>query len=163
MDVLLIYIFKSAIYLILLYICMRAFFSKETFFRFNRWVLLSGTLICMLLPFVKNTIEEPSVIQQPFAMIEEAIVSQNISIPDQYTGSTLNAELTDMEEPVTSQNNFIYTGKVLVIIYLIGGFINMLILFRSILAMWGLIRKGRKVDYSGYTLVLVSNDISPFK
>ncbi len=162
MDVLLIYIFKSAIYLILLYICMRAFFSKETFFRFNRWVLLSGTLICMLLPLVKITIEEPSVIQQPFVMIEEAIVSQNISIPDQYTGSTLNAELTDMEEPVTSQNNFIYTGKVLVIIYLIGGFINMLILFRSILAMWGLIRKGRKVDYSGYTLVLVSNDISPF-
>ncbi|MDH6307742.1 murein DD-endopeptidase MepM/ murein hydrolase activator NlpD [Dysgonomonas sp. PFB1-18] len=162
MDVFLIYIFKSAIYLILLYICIRAFFSKETFFGFNRWVLLSGTLICMLLPLVRITIEQPSVIQQPFAMIEEAIVSPNVSIPDQYTSGALNTELTDIEEPAIFQNSSVYTGKVLAVIYLIGGFLNILILLRSVLAMWNLIRKGRKVDYSGYTLVLVSNNISPF-
>ena len=50
MGTLLLYILKSTICLTLFYIGFKALLSNDTFFRFNRWVMLGGMSICMLLP-----------------------------------------------------------------------------------------------------------------
>lgn len=46
----LLYIVKSTCCLTLFYLGYKALLSNETFFRFNRMVLLAGMLVCMLLP-----------------------------------------------------------------------------------------------------------------
>ena len=43
MDAFLLYILKSGICLTVFYVCFKALFSNDTFFRFNRWILLVGT------------------------------------------------------------------------------------------------------------------------
>ena len=48
-----IYIFKSSVCLTLLYLPFWGFLRKDTFFRFNRYVLLGITLFSFLLPWIK--------------------------------------------------------------------------------------------------------------
>ena len=48
MDAFLLYILKSGICLTVFYVCFKALFSNDTFFRFNRWILLVGTGVCLL-------------------------------------------------------------------------------------------------------------------
>ena len=55
----LLYIVKSTCCLTLFYLGYKALLSNETFFRFNRMVLLAGMLVCMLLPFVELRTESP--------------------------------------------------------------------------------------------------------
>ena len=55
MEAFLLYILKSGICLAVFYVCFKALFSNDTFFRFNRWILLAGTGVCMLLPFCRIT------------------------------------------------------------------------------------------------------------
>lgn len=45
--------------------------SRETFFRFNRFVLLGGVLVCALLPFLRLEMKgEPTFIQGRFLQLE---------------------------------------------------------------------------------------------
>ena len=47
------YLIKVSVCLILFYLFFKVFMSRETFFRFNRFVLLGGVLVCALLPFLR--------------------------------------------------------------------------------------------------------------
>ena len=69
----LLYIVKSTCCLTLFYLGYKALLSNETFFRFNRMVLLAGMLVCMLLPFVELRTESPGVLQMPLLQLEEMI------------------------------------------------------------------------------------------
>ena len=59
MEVFLLYILKSGICLAVFYVCFKALFSNDTFFRFNRRILLVGTGICMLLPLCRIKTSQP--------------------------------------------------------------------------------------------------------
>ena len=76
MGTLLLYILKSTICLTLFYIGFKALLSNDTFFRFNRWVMLGGMSICMLLPVFEIKTAEPLLIQQPFMHLEEMIMGE---------------------------------------------------------------------------------------
>ena len=48
----LVYIIKSTLCLTLFYLFFKALLSRETFFRFNRFVLLAGMIVCAVLPAI---------------------------------------------------------------------------------------------------------------
>ena len=76
MGALLLYILKSTICLILFYLGFKALLSNDTFFRFNRWVLLVGIATCILLPAIKIQTSEPLLIQQPIIHLEKMIAGE---------------------------------------------------------------------------------------
>ncbi|SBV94458.1 M56 family metallopeptidase [uncultured Dysgonomonas sp.] len=158
MEAFLLYIFKVTVCLTLFYIWVRAILTNETFHRFNRAVILIGTLACFTLPLAEMDIQEYSTIQKPFVLIEEALVPvEESSHPElyQYEVSVL-PPLSEPENPAVS------IGMVLLLIYLIGGGVNLIILIRSIYSMYRLIRGGRKIVQDRYIFVVVSSDINPF-
>ena len=54
----LLYIIKSTVYLSVFYAFFMLVMRKTTFFRFNRGAFISGTIICMILPFINIRIPE---------------------------------------------------------------------------------------------------------
>ena len=65
MSAILIYIAKSTFYLTLLYVFYLGVMRNASCFRLNRWILLVGTMICMLLPFHTISIETSDTMQMP--------------------------------------------------------------------------------------------------
>lgn len=59
-----IFIFKSAITLALLYVCFFAFLSKETLHRFNRVMLVGIMVASLVVPLIHLTTAEPTVINE---------------------------------------------------------------------------------------------------
>lgn len=70
MEAFLLYILKSGICLAVFYVCFKALFSNDTFFRFNRWILLVGTGICMLLPLCRIKTSRPLPLSRPVSQLE---------------------------------------------------------------------------------------------
>ena len=73
MSYFLIYLIKSTIYLALFYVFFMVVIRNTTFFRLNRWMLLLGTLVCMLLPCCNITIDEIEGIQLPMQVLDEVL------------------------------------------------------------------------------------------
>lgn len=67
------FIIKSAITLALLYSCFFIFFSKETFHRFNRIMLLGIMLASLVVPLFQFTTEHPTVINEEFHQLQTFI------------------------------------------------------------------------------------------
>lgn len=53
MGAFLFYLFKSTLCLAMLYLLFRLCFRGDTLFRTNRFLLLGGTAVCLLLPLVQ--------------------------------------------------------------------------------------------------------------
>ncbi|GAB6120887.1 hypothetical protein JCM30204_20360 [Dysgonomonas termitidis] len=137
---------------------MRAFLTNETFHRFNRAVILIGTAACLTLPLAEVNIQEYSSIQKPFALVEEALMPvEEPSHPQLYQYEV--SVLPSLSEP---ENPAISIGTVLLLIYLIGGGINLIILAKSVYSMYRLIRGGRKIVQGQHIFVIVTSDINPF-
>ena len=79
MSYFLIYLIKSTVYLGLFYAFFLVAMRKTTFFRFNRWMLLVGTLACMLLPCHTITVEEVEGMQLPIQMLDEILVLEPLA------------------------------------------------------------------------------------
>ncbi|MGS2740371.1 M56 family metallopeptidase [Sinomicrobium sp. M5D2P17] len=79
METFLIYTAKSAGFITLFYGCYRLFLHRETFFRWNRFFLLSGVLLSLVLPFwiITRTIEAVRMTSLPDENAEN-IVSDTI-------------------------------------------------------------------------------------
>ena len=157
MEAFLLHIVKATICLTLFYIFVKALLTNETFFRFNRVILLTGCIICFILPFIDIRLTETSALQAPFIQLEEVIMYQ--------PAATEGIEFAD-QQPTTASREAdimpIHWATLIFCIYIAGLIINLIILFRSYLAMINIIRRARKYPYKGYMLVLVDTEISPF-
>ena len=74
MSYFLIYLIKSTVYLGLFYAFFLIAMRGTTFFRLNRWMLLLGTVVCMLLPCYTLTVEEVEGMQLPMQVLDEMLV-----------------------------------------------------------------------------------------
>jgi len=164
MDAFFIYSIKVAICIMILYICIKAFLSKETFFHFNRITLLTGVLGCLLIPFIYIEIEEASTLHQPMQTLESVISIKESNVPIQ----ELNTDNYTYTLPETNQNHSISKkstlsiSQILLIIYFVGVFINMILLLYSFWKIKNLIKFGKKTVNNNYILVVTSKKICPF-
>ena len=71
MGTFLVYILKSSLCLALFYLFYRLLLSKETFHRFNRIALLGVMLISCLLPLIRITVDQATVVNTSVMLVEE--------------------------------------------------------------------------------------------
>ena len=157
MGALLLYILKSTICLILFYLGFKALLSNDTFFRFNRWVLLVGIATCMLLPAIKIQTSEPLLIQQPIIHLEKMIAGEETVV----TYLSDNNPEVDMI-PVVTPAKMIDWGQIIALLYWVGFIFCLMTTLLSFRKMFVLIRSGRKLQQGRYTLILVPSCVSPF-
>ncbi|WP_347145776.1 M56 family metallopeptidase [Parabacteroides goldsteinii] len=153
MGALLLYILKSTICLILFYLGFKALLSNDTFFRFNRWVLLVGIATCMLLPAIKIQTSEPLLIQQPIIHLEKMIAGEETVV----TYLSDNNPEVDMI-PVVTPAKMIDWGQIIALLYWAGFIFCLMTTLLSFRKMFVLIRSGRKLQQGR----LVPSCVSPF-
>ena len=100
MNYLILYLIKSSICLGVFLILYRAFLHNSTLFLFNRWVILTGTMVCFLLPLAKMETEN-NMLQYPMRYLESVL-----NIENSLTGKTINIRLSDSED----NNSFLTAG-----------------------------------------------------
>lgn len=154
MTAFLLYIIKSTCCLTLFYLGYKALLSKETFFRFNRIVLLVGILVCILLPFVGIRTASPGALQMPLQQLEEMI--------EEEMGEAVSRQVEVPTEVADVAQAFVSWGELIVYLYFAGIVIGTGLLARSFISLLWLIRSGKKVRREHYTLVLVNRAVAPF-
>ena len=162
------YLIKVSVCLILFYLFFKVFMSRETFFRFNRFVLLGGILVCALLPFLRLEMKgEPTFIQGQFLQLEAVFLQPGESVPlyrDEGMSVTGGEEIFVSSDEIVSEAGvwgnvkpYLFAG-----LYVLGGFAVFVSLFIAYVKMVGIIRSNRKIAWDGYRLVLSRTPVCPF-
>lgn len=155
MEAFLLYIFRSTICLTLFLIFFKVLLCRDTFFRWNRFILLGGILFCLVWSFVEFE-AEPSPFRQHLNELEKVITGY---VPEEEQTAMIYAlPTTDTEVLTESKGNIPYTGW----IYVGGMGICLLFWLLAYRRMFGILRSGESIPREGYTLVVVSGKICPF-
>ena len=155
MEAFLLYIFRSTICLTLFLIFFKVLLCRDTFFRWNRFILLGGILFFLVWPFVEFE-AEPSPFRQHLNELEKVITGY---VPEEEQTAMIYAlPTTDTEVLTESKGNIPYTGW----IYVGGMGICLLFWLLAYRRMFGILRSGESIPREGYTLVVVSGKICPF-
>ena len=159
MSAFLLYNIKLICCLALFYVGYKYLLSNETFFHFNRKILLTGMLVCALLPLVQIKTETPGIVQQPMIQLEKIITeewafSTNTFIVNEPTETTAI--------PAGKRLPPISFVHLLVLIFGTGSFVQLCLLIRSYLSLNLVIRHGRKIKQGNCTLVLLDKPVVPF-
>lgn len=143
------FLLESGVSLAMLSLIYVLFLRKETFFRINRWFLLGSVLFSVILPIIKLRIFNPQPVMlaeitvTPYRNMLEAITVYSHG----FSGS--------VERAILSANLLIY-------IYLMGvAFFLGRFLFRIIQIIL-IIRKNEIQSGSGFKLIMLKNETSPY-
>lgn len=156
MSSFLLYIIQSGCCLVLFYLGYKALLSRETFFAFNRKVLLAGIVLSLLLPFVKFKSGEPSIIQKPFAQLE--LILEN----DMPVFTPVQGELPALAEEIKADKEAFPIGTVLCILYFSGVFVVAVQSVFSFSSLTSFLKKGKKIREKDHVLVLMNKAVIPF-
>ncbi len=95
MGAFLFYLFKSTLCLTMLYLLFRLCFRGDTLFRTNRFLLLGGTAVCLLLPLVQVDVPQDSLWQRPVAVVG-AVLTESFMEETSASGPLSEAEVVVM-------------------------------------------------------------------
>ncbi len=174
MEPFFLYIIKSSFCLVLLYIFFKALLSRETFFRFNRFVLLGGIIVSAILPLITLQISEETAIQAPIRQVESFFATDNRNINTESTLPKSTANDYDTNNYSEEEHNDSLTipsektgfslglSRILFLIYILGFIVSLTGLLVSVLRMLQLIHQGKKINKDSYIIVLSDKKICPF-
>lgn len=138
-----IFAIKSAITLAVLYSCFFLLLSRETFHRFNRWMLIGMMVASLVVPFIHITTEHPTVINN---IINNATQATHV---EYYADTDVFIEFT-------------WESR-LIIVYLIGFVVMIVFTIVQLVMIARNIRGGlRHTDDKGNTVVLKPGKFAPF-
>lgn len=141
-----IFVFKSAVTLALLYCCFFAFLSKETFHRFNRIMLVGIMVAALVIPSMRLTTTAPTLINEGLYEIEMDLQPTATPI-DMITEGELLLGWTDY----------------LLIIYVIVTAAMAMTTLAGLLSLLRYMRGGlRHTDNRGNTIILKTGNVPPF-
>jgi len=141
---------KSSALIIIFYLFYLLFLSKETFYKWNRVVLLSGIFLSFVIPFVMIPIYKTLTINIPGV--------SDINIDNQ--GIFINLNEGAFMKSLTQQS--IGNTAYLWIIYTIGVLITATKLILSFFSIKKIINNNQKTEIDGYNIIDINEDISPF-
>ena len=135
----LLYIGRAGLYLGLFYAFYLLVMRRTTFFRLNRVLLLAGSYLCLLLPFIPLRTVSASALASGLTMtgVGAADISRNLSASFPWK-------------------------EALLALYLAGALVTQALCLISAWKMGRLIRKGEAVKTEGCTLVLLEGEMSSF-
>lgn len=156
MEPFFLYILKSGICLAVFYISFKALFSNDTFFQFNRWVLLLGTGICLLLPFCRIEMERPVFLSRPVSRLETVFHPK-----EEFPGISESVDDIKILSEDTDASSISWIGLI-GISYVVGCCLCLFITSLSFFRIHRLLQKGEKMKDGKYILVLIPASLSPF-
>lgn len=174
MGSLLFYIFESTLCLTILYFLFRIFFKADTLFRTNRFILLGGTLCCMILPFMQFGIAENRLWQQPVSVVRNALIVENgLDAAINRSGEGASKDITAVETSEDKELNVTdaYSAQsvspfswsvALGVLYIIGAGSTLLFFLLSTWRMWRLICHHPKYSCGKYKLLIYPEKILSF-
>ncbi|HZL10767.1 MAG TPA: M56 family metallopeptidase [Prolixibacteraceae bacterium] len=159
MNDFLLYILKSTLSISLLYLGFRFLLRKETFFVFNRLLLLTAVACSTVIPLLYM----PQMMHQ----------SVPVQLMPEFSGSEIVPKVAPMPEdagtiaastPVLKPDRqfVIPTAQLLQFAYLAGLFVSFLILLHSIFSVLRLFSKARLVRNDGIRLFMTEEDLPAF-
>ena len=152
------FIFKSAIVLTLLYSCYVVFLSRDTYHRFNRVVLIAITLLSLILPAFRISTQQPQAVHRALHEIEVEMTEGVVL--DTYEPSTIaySAE-TEVKEHTGVPSFFLVVRA----IYFMGLLVVFLRLVKCLVNTVRQMRGGLRLkDGQGNTVVVKAGDFAPF-
>ena len=147
---LIVFIYESGISLAILYAMYWLFLRKETYFRFNRFYLLSTIIVACIIPLIHLGLFESSNETSSWAGISG--IAQAINIP----AVTITGGLGNVPDPSTSWQHL------MVVIYLTGAFLLVARMVLGILRLSILRRSGKKERFDGYSVFYLKHELAPF-
>lgn len=135
----LLYIGRAGLYLGLFYAFYLLVMRRTTFFRFNRVLLLAGSYLCLLLPFI------------PLRTVSASVLSSELTM----TG----VGAADVPRELSASFPW---KEALLALYLAGALVTLALCLLSAWKMGRLIRRGESTPMEGCTLVLLEGEISSF-
>ncbi|MEG1616437.1 MAG: M56 family metallopeptidase [Bacteroidales bacterium] len=172
MITILLYIIKAALCLSAFGILFRVLFKQTTFFKFNRFLLLVGSVVCLLLPLIELD-TQPSYLQLPFQFLEQELMKSTPQSDLLESAPELDAgngdDLFTISSFASGENGFlnklvISLGGVksaLYLFYLSGLLFNLYLLLHVIVRISLLIRRSKKERSEGFRLAITREDIDP--
>ncbi len=165
-----VYLAKATICLIFFSVFFRLLLMRETFFRFTRFTLISGLVVCTILPFVKLKLSQSHVLQQTVFQFEELLLPEKLKgpearyvLPEDERVEGVNPEVAVSPyiagESVGRQ---VSPVTVLIVVYWLGVGIMLLRLGASFISLYRLLGKSRRIEKEGYELIVSSGNIVPF-
>ena len=170
----LIYLFESGLCLTLFYLGYAIFFRKETYFTFNRIYLLISMVLALILPITNISIGEFSTgyfsttlqsVNKFRNYYEELIFLTDPEFQVAYNNTTVPPELANSEALVSENQQSNTSFNLLAFIfytYLAGLFFFILRFFVLIINLLQIVRRGKKVKYDNFTLVLINENVPSF-
>ena len=135
----LLYLVRAGLYLGLFYAFYLLVMRRTTFFRFNRVLLLAGSYLCLLLPFI------------PLRTVSASALSSELTM----TG----VGAADISRELSASFPW---KEALLALYLAGALVTLALCLISAWKMGRLIRRGESTPMEGCTLVLLEGEISSF-
>ena len=151
------YIIKLSCCLTLFCVGYKLLLSHETFFHFNRKILLTGMLTCMLLPLINIRTEAAGIIQLPMIQLEKIMTEE-----ENFSAFTAYDEIVHSPIPAGKPIPPISLANLLALIFVTGSCIHLCLLIRSHISLCLLIRSGRKIKRGDCTIVLFDRPVTPF-
>lgn len=145
MDFLFIYLIKSSLSLIILYLSHEFLFRKEAYFRFSRYFLLSSIFLVVFLPLLPyNAVSVLS--KTPFTFGEIVIYSQ-----------LAHFTLDEVVISANSQPDYFFStftiGSTLLTIYILGVIVQSLLFIFRLFHIQSLIRRSKTLKTDGVNFV----------
>ena len=138
----LLYIARAGLYLSLFYVFYLLVMRRTSFFRLNRILLLAGSYLCLLLPFVR------------LRTVTAVAAASELTMVGMRTETTV---------PMTSETSAAFPWpELLFALFLMGAMVTIVLFFVSSWKMGRLIRMGDLVEREGCRLVLLDRDVPSF-
>lgn len=139
MSPFLLYIARAGLYLSLFYAFYLMVMRRTTFFRLNRTLLLSGSYLCLLLPFIRLRSVRAASTAAELTMVAVGAESEGVAAPVAFPWH-----------------------EILLGVYITGALVTLTLYGISAWKMGRLIRKGEKTEREGCRLIILEEDISSF-
>lgn len=150
MDAFIFYTVKCSVCLSAGFLLYYLLLRKETFHRFQRFVLLGIVVASLIVPLIKVKVD-PAGIGNPVQRLERKFVGEPVK--------DLPAEA---RAPVIQQSKESrptdYTG----LLYILGAMIQVVLVLGSVSRIILLIGKSKKLNHNGFRLVIVNKPMAPF-
>jgi len=150
MDNFILFTLKSSLCLSAGFLFYYLLLRRETFHRFNRFVLLGIIILSMIIPLIKLHTSS-AVINLPVQKLESTLIGEApVMIPEKQTAKL------PFRQPENKPVN------ILLMIYLMGAAVQLMLIFYSLARILLLLKKSKKLTYGGIRFTLISSDTVPF-
>ena len=147
MTGLILYIIKSSLFLTVFYSFFMLVMRRTTFFRFNRIAFITGTAVCMVLPFMNIELPAGVSVNAPMMAIESALNSETVALE----GAVVTAG-----EAATSNVHAVE------IIFIAGALLSFLTTMVSYIRMRRLMKSSTVTISDGMKIRIIEHEIPSF-